>query len=247
MLSVFITPWTKPTSIHRATSDACAATTPRTAPGMAARRSAASGWWRSMAWSTSRRSRSTSPVARAYWKRADAQVAARHPRQHGPRQDGLALDPPAGRDDGQRPGGRDAQGVHRLADDVLAQHRTDRGQAVAAAGERRAARSLEVQVAQRPSRRAARRAGARGRRRGAASSRRTGARRRPAPPGVAPSGTRLPTRNRTPSGLRSSARVEPELCGQRLVEHEQPGLRDRRRLPRETPARAARGRSGRPG
>jgi hypothetical protein len=27
MLSVFMTPWTKPTSIHRATSDAWAATT----------------------------------------------------------------------------------------------------------------------------------------------------------------------------------------------------------------------------
>jgi hypothetical protein len=38
--------------------------------------------------------------------------------------------------------------VHRLADHVLAQHRTDRGQAVAATSERRATGALEVQVAQ---------------------------------------------------------------------------------------------------
>ena len=37
--------------------------------------------------------------------------------------------------------------VHCLTHDVLAQHRTDRGQAVAAAGERRGPRALEVDVA----------------------------------------------------------------------------------------------------
>ena len=37
--------------------------------------------------------------------------------------------------------------VHRLAHDVLAQHRTDRGQTVAAARERRGPRALEVDVA----------------------------------------------------------------------------------------------------
>ena len=47
-------------------------------------------------------------------------------------------------------GGGDAQRVHRLADDVLAQHRADRGQAVAAARERRGARTLQVQVANGP-------------------------------------------------------------------------------------------------
>ena len=39
------------------------------------------------------------------------------------------------------------QRVHRLTHDVLAQHRTDRGQAVAAARERRGPRALEVDVA----------------------------------------------------------------------------------------------------
>ena len=46
-----------------------------------------------------------------------------------------------GRDDGERAGRGDAERVHRLADDVLAQHRADRGEAVAAARERRPARS----------------------------------------------------------------------------------------------------------
>ena len=53
----------------------------------------------------------------------------------------------SGRHHGERAGGRDAEGVHRLADDVLAQHRADRGQTVTAAGERGAPGALEVQVA----------------------------------------------------------------------------------------------------
>ena len=124
--------------------------------------------------------------------------------------------------DGQRPGRGDAQRVHRLADDVLAQHRPDRGQAVAAARERRASRALEVQVAQRarPGRRA-RRAAARARRRAAGRSRRTGARRRPAPPGW----RRRARRCRPGAAARrgcAASRVEAELGGQRLVEHQQP-------------------------
>ena len=87
-------------------------------------------------------------MAPAYWKLPDPQVAARDPGQHGARQQRLAAHRPPGRHDGERAGGGDAEGVHRLADDVLAQHRADRGQAVAAAGERRAPGALEVQVAQ---------------------------------------------------------------------------------------------------
>ena len=52
--------------------------------------------------------------------------------------------------DGEGPGGGDAQRVHRLADDVLAQHRPDRGQTVAASRERRGSRTLEVKVTNRP-------------------------------------------------------------------------------------------------
>ena len=68
MLSVFMTPWTKPTSIHCATRDAWTATTASNSarPGFSAR--AAPGWWRAMAWSARRRSRPVSPVAAAYWK-----------------------------------------------------------------------------------------------------------------------------------------------------------------------------------
>src|SRR5690606_36840253 len=54
----------------------------------------------------------------------------------------------AGGDDGQRPGGRDPQGVQGLADEELAQHRADGGPAVPTAGERRGARALEVDVAE---------------------------------------------------------------------------------------------------
>ena len=57
------------------------------------------------------------------------------------RQDALA-----GADHGQGPGRGDAEGVQRLADDVLAQHRPDHRLAVAAAREAGASRALEVQV-----------------------------------------------------------------------------------------------------
>jgi hypothetical protein len=83
----------------------------------------------------------------------DAQVAAGHASEHRPGQHRLAPDPATGRDDGQRPRRRDAQRVHRLAHDVLAQHRPDRRQPVPAAREGRASRALEVQVAARAVRR----------------------------------------------------------------------------------------------
>ena len=148
-LSVFITPWTKPTSIHRATSEACAATTCSNSARAGRSASAAAGQWRATAWSASRRSRARSPVAPAYGERPDPQVAAGDPGEHRTGQVGLAADGATGRDHRQRAGGRDAERVHRGADDVLAQHRADGGQPVAAAGERRASRALEVQVAQR--------------------------------------------------------------------------------------------------
>ncbi len=77
----------------------------------------------------------------------DAQVAGGDPGQHGAGLRDLALDGATGGDDGQRAGRRDAEGVHGLAHDVLAQHRADRRQPVAPARERRAPRALEVQVA----------------------------------------------------------------------------------------------------
>ena len=78
---------------------------------------------------------------------ADAQMAARHPGEHGPGQGRLPLHRTSGRHHGQGSGGRDPQCVHGLADDVLAKHRTDRGKTVAATRERRTAGALEVEVA----------------------------------------------------------------------------------------------------
>ena len=92
------------------------------------------------------------PVAarRRVLEAADPQVTFGDPGQHGPGQHGVALHRPAGGHHGQRAGGRDAQRVHGLAHHVLAQHRSDRGQSVAAAGERGASGTLEVDVAQPP-------------------------------------------------------------------------------------------------
>ena len=80
-------------------------------------------------------------------ERADAQVAAGDAGQHGTGQHRVPGDLLAGRHDGEGPRGGDAEGVHRLAHDVLPQHRADRGPAVAAPGERRGPGALEVEVA----------------------------------------------------------------------------------------------------
>ena len=81
-------------------------------------------------------------------KRTDAQMTRRHPHQDRAGQRPLALDAAASGDDRQRAGGRDAQGVHGLGDQVLAQHRAERGEAVAAAGEGGRAGTLEMDVAE---------------------------------------------------------------------------------------------------
>ena len=78
---------------------------------------------------------------------ADADMACGHAGEHGAGQHGLAHHVLARGHGGQRAGGRDAQGKHRLADDVFAQDRPERGAAVAPARERRWARSLELDVA----------------------------------------------------------------------------------------------------
>ena len=80
-------------------------------------------------------------------ERADADVARRDARQHRAGQHRLAQHRLAGGDDRERARGRDAERMHRLADEDLAQHRPDRRLAVAAARERRPARALERDVA----------------------------------------------------------------------------------------------------
>ena len=77
---------------------------------------------------------------------ADAQVTARDAREDGSGQGALPHDRAARGHDGQRPGGGDPEGVHRLTHEVFAHHRADCRVAVAAARERGAPRPLEVQV-----------------------------------------------------------------------------------------------------
>src|SRR6056297_808739 len=80
-------------------------------------------------------------------ERTDAQVALRHPGQHGAGQGLFPYDPLAGPYGGQRAGGRHAKGVHRFAHHVFTQHRPQPGAPVAHAGIGRATRSLELNVA----------------------------------------------------------------------------------------------------
>ena len=82
-------------------------------------------------------------------ERADADVARGHARQDGAGQHRLASHRLSGRHRGQRPRGRHAQRRHGLADDVFAQHRAERGAAVAVAREGRPPGALELDVAPR--------------------------------------------------------------------------------------------------
>ena len=181
MLSVFITPWMKPTFIHCATSAAwrCATASQQREVAVAGRRPVRGRGGRSRSRRVGARL-SRSPRAAKYWNVPTrmwlaATRVSTAPGSTCSRNTGSPV-----RDDRQRPRGRDAERVHRLADQHLAQHRPDRGLAVAAARERRPARALEGDVATPAVRdRSPRRAAAPGRRRAAARSRRTGARRTP--------------------------------------------------------------------
>ena len=80
-------------------------------------------------------------------ERADAQVAGGDAGEHGAGQHArVASDALTRGDHGERAGGGDAERVHGLADDVLAQHRSHGRLAVAAAGETGASGALQVQV-----------------------------------------------------------------------------------------------------
>ena len=147
MLSVFITPWMKPTFIHCAISAAWRALDAleqrEKALGRAGQVGVVAG------------DRVLGELAHPLdvaaggeeLEGADADVAGRDPRQHRAGQHRLAKHRLAGRHHRERARRRDAEGVHRLADQHLAQHRTDRRLAVAAARERRPARALQGDVA----------------------------------------------------------------------------------------------------
>ena len=140
-LSVFITPWMNPTCIHRAISDACAVE-----HGVEERQRGHVGGGRRRVVAADRvvgeagQERRVA-VHRGVDEAADAEVAGRHAGEDRAGQVGVAGDPLAGADHRERTRGGDAERVHRHAHQVLAQHRTDRGLAVAAARERACAPS----------------------------------------------------------------------------------------------------------
>ena len=193
MLSVFMTPWMKPTCIQCATSAACRVDDAVEQCAIAVVGCAGLGIVPRDDVVGERAERLDIAARGEELEGADADMARGDAGQDGARQGFLAQHLLAGGDGGERPRRRHAERRHRLADDVLAQHRAERRPAVAAAREGRRARALELDVAalavavDRP-----RRAGSRDRRRAAARSRRTGGRRRPARSARCPSAMRLP-------------------------------------------------------
>ena len=83
-------------------------------------------------------------------ERADAQVAGGDAHEHRAGLDGFAAHAVARGDDGERAGGRHAERGHRLADQVLAQHRPEDRAAIAHPREPGASGALEPDVAQPP-------------------------------------------------------------------------------------------------
>ena len=137
MLSVFITPWMKPTSCQRAISDACRSMIASRQREIRLRRI---GELRVMPRACvvgERAHRALVAVRRCPLQRADANVAGGHAREHRALEHRLAIDRLARRHHRQAAGGRNAERVHRLADDVFPQHRPERGAPVTAAGIRR--------------------------------------------------------------------------------------------------------------
>jgi hypothetical protein len=86
-------------------------------------------------------------VAGEVFERAHADVAGRDAGDHAARADVLADHPLAGGDHGERAGRGHAERRHRLAPQILRDHREQRRAAVAHARERRLARALELDVA----------------------------------------------------------------------------------------------------
>ncbi len=134
--------------------------------------------------------------------------------------------------------------MHRLAEDVFAQHRPDRGQTITAACERGPTRALQVEVAEVAAR----------------IGQLTEQQRTPiAQARVEPSElmTRVGLCHRRGTGGDEGAdqqaqtlgaaqglRVEPQLGCQRFVEHQQAGIRGRLRLPRHSHLRQIVGEAG---
>ena len=87
------------------------------------------------------------PARREELEGADTDVARRDAGQYRAGQRRLAPNRLAGRHSGERSGRRNPERRHRLADDVFAQDRPERGASIAPPGKRRWARPLELDVA----------------------------------------------------------------------------------------------------
>ena len=237
MLSVFITPWMKPTSIHCATSDACASTTRSKNARYGFSASAAVGWWRAIAWSARRRSSVAVAGHRRVLERADAHVARRDARehragQHAPR---AAMSSPVATTASARVVGMPSACI---ASPITYSRSIGPTAALPSPPRANGVRPepLRCRSRRRRGRRRPRRAAARGRRRGAASSAPNWWPAYACATGVAPSGATLPARHATPACDRSAAGSTPSSRGELLVEREQPRRRG--------PARPATARTG---
>ena len=150
MLSVFITPWMKPTFIH------CAIRAGLTLGHGAqqAQERVRCGGERGVVprdGVLGQLAQALDVAARGEeLERADANVTRRDPRQHRTGKRLFASHRLTRRCDRECAGGGNAQRVHGLADQHLAKHRPDGRLAVTAASERRAARTLERDVAPAP-------------------------------------------------------------------------------------------------
>ena len=147
VLSVFMTPWTKPTPSQRATRLACASITLLEQGERVVAAAGGVGVVARERVGGERDQRLAIPARGEELERAHAEVARRHAGEDRARQHLFAHDALARRRDGEGARGRDAQRRHRLADEVLAQHGAERGASVAAARKRRPSRALELDVA----------------------------------------------------------------------------------------------------
>ena len=167
-------------------------------------------------------------VCRRPLHRADADVAGGDAREHRALEHRLAIHRLAGRHDRQAARGRNAERVHRLADDVFAQHRPERGAAVAAARESRLPRPFQLDVQAIAGRRdlLAEQDGAAVAEGGEVAELVTGIRLRDRPRAV---GQGIARENRGAFRALERLRIEPEHRRQRPVEGDEARLADRRR------------------
>ena len=166
-------------------------------------------------------------IGRCVLERPDAQMARGNSGEHRAGQHGAPLDLLAGRHHGQRPRGADAERVHRLAHQVLAQHWAHGCLAVTTPRERCCAEPFKCKSRRPPdtSNTSPSSSARPSPRRGEKTTElvacvRLRHRCRPVGSGIADQHGDTVRRSQR-------IRIDPQLCGQFLVEHQQPGRRHR--------------------